>query len=122
MPDREKVIRALEDFNKNRICLPHLIPWDEITSAIALLKEQEDMGKELIDAIELVHKKNARIIELKDLLKEQEAVEPKCNASGGWLETKDLWYCGNCGRRISKFKNRTNYCPNCGKPVLWEGR
>ena len=39
--DREKVIKALENFNKNRICLPHLIPWDEITDAIALLKEQE---------------------------------------------------------------------------------
>ena len=39
--DREKVIKGLEDFNKNRICLPHLIPWDEITDAIALLKEQE---------------------------------------------------------------------------------
>lgn len=40
--DRKKVIESLEDFNKNRICLPHLIPWDEITDAIALLKEQED--------------------------------------------------------------------------------
>lgn len=41
MPDREKIIRALEDFNKYRICLPHLIPWDEIADAITLLKEQE---------------------------------------------------------------------------------
>ena len=41
MPDREKVIKGLEVFNKNRICLPHLIPWDEITDAIAMLKEQE---------------------------------------------------------------------------------
>lgn len=39
--DKEKVIKALEDFNKNRICLPHLIPWDEIADAIVLLKEQE---------------------------------------------------------------------------------
>lgn len=41
MPDREKVIKGLETFNKNRICLPHLIPWDDITDAIVLLKEQE---------------------------------------------------------------------------------
>lgn len=40
MPDRE-IIKALEDFNKNRICLPHLIPWDEIADAIELLKKQE---------------------------------------------------------------------------------
>ena len=41
MIDREKVIKGLEDFNKDRICLPHLIPWDEITDAIAMLKELE---------------------------------------------------------------------------------
>ena len=41
MADIEKVIKALEDFNKNRICLPHLIPWDEIADALALLKKQE---------------------------------------------------------------------------------
>ena len=40
MPDREKVIKALEDFDKNRICLPHLIPWDEIADARTILKEQ----------------------------------------------------------------------------------
>ena len=39
--DREKVISALDDFNKRRICLPHLIPWDEITNAIDMLKEHE---------------------------------------------------------------------------------
>lgn len=39
--DREKVIKALEDFCKNRICLPHLIPWNEIADAISMLKEQE---------------------------------------------------------------------------------
>ena len=43
MPDRAKVIKALEDFNKNRICLPHLIPWDEIADAIAALKEQPEI-------------------------------------------------------------------------------
>ena len=66
MPDRERVIKALEDFNKNRICLPHLIPWDEIADALALLKEQDDMGKELTDAMELIHKKNERIKKLEE--------------------------------------------------------
>ena len=45
MADRENVIKALEDFNKKRICLPHLIPWDEITDAISLLKEQEEQKR-----------------------------------------------------------------------------
>ena len=48
MPDIEKVITALEDFNKNRFCLPHLIPWDEIASAIALLKKQEAVKSKTI--------------------------------------------------------------------------
>lgn len=51
MPDREKVIKGLEVFNKNRICLPHLIPWDEITDAIAMLKEQEDEKKRIMKVI-----------------------------------------------------------------------
>lgn len=46
MADREKVIKALEDFNKNRICLPHLIPWDEIADVLALLKEQNELLKQ----------------------------------------------------------------------------
>ena len=41
MADREKVINTLDEFNKKRICLPHLIPWDEIAGAIELLKEQD---------------------------------------------------------------------------------
>ncbi len=42
-----------------------------IDDALDLLKEQDDMGKELTDAMELVRKKNERI---EKLLKEQEAV------------------------------------------------
>ena len=41
MIDKEEVIKSLEYFTKNRICLPHLIPWDDINAAIRLLKEQE---------------------------------------------------------------------------------
>ena len=83
-----------------------------LRDAISLLKEQEDMGKELTDAMELVHKKNARIIELTDLLKEQEAVEPKHNP----LSPTD-WFCGKCGMCISRFHD---YCPSCGNAVKWE--
>ena len=83
-----------------------------LRDAISLLKEQEDMGKELTDAMELVHKKNARIIELTDLLKEQEAVEPKHNP----LSPTD-WFCGKCGMCISRFHD---YCSSCGNAVKWE--
>jgi len=42
-----------------------------MSDAMELLKEQEDLGKELENAIELIHKKNERI---EKLLKEQEAM------------------------------------------------
>jgi hypothetical protein len=41
--DKERVIKALSDFTKNRICLPYLIPWTEIDNAVALLKEQDEL-------------------------------------------------------------------------------
>lgn len=71
MPDMEKVIKGLEELHGSQEMMTL------ISETIALLKEQEDMGKELTDAMELVHKKNARIIELIDLLKEQEEQKRK---------------------------------------------
>ena len=87
MADREKVIKGLEilmngcEYIHCDDCCFYIstkptrcgLREEQIQEdALALLKEQEDMGKELTDAMELVHKKNARIIELTDLLKEQE--------------------------------------------------
>ena len=72
MPDREKVIKALEYcitgdcgscFYRQQ-CIKTGIKRD----ALALLKEQEDLGTELTNAVELIHKKNERI---EKLLKEQ---------------------------------------------------
>lgn len=87
-----------------------------ILKAVDLLKEQEDMGKELTDAVELIHKKNARIIELKDLLKEQEIVRCKDCKHGEKPQTfryypeitwcnkhstshNDDWFCADGERR-----------------------
>lgn len=90
MPDREKVIKAIETHLSTDIsvgcddCTYENDGWCTtrvLADALTLLKEQEDMGKELTDATELVHKKNARIIELLDLLKEQEEREKRiCKA------------------------------------------
>ena len=49
---------------------------------------------------------------LDELLKEQEAVEPKHNP----LSPTD-WFCGKCGMCISRFHD---YCPSCGQAVKWE--
>lgn len=48
-----------------------------------------------------------------ELLKEQEAVEPKHNP----LSPTD-WFCGKCGMCISRFHD---YCPSCGQAVKWDG-
>jgi hypothetical protein len=88
MPDREKVIKGLEVFNKNRICLPHLIPWDEITDAIAMLKEQE-----------------AKWIEY-----------PECLAYYGAYSDINI-VCSACKHVFSTIDNCTeefDYCPHCG--------
>ena len=58
---REKVIKELEFFNKNRICLPHLIPWDEITDAIAMLKKQEEQIRQLTEELEELRKKRNEV-------------------------------------------------------------
>ena len=72
--DREKVITDIEQqirWIEEIEC--HKFPgWLNVTNAmrdaIALLKEQEDLGTELTNAVELIHKKNERI---EKLLKEQ---------------------------------------------------
>lgn len=78
-----------------------------MSDAMELLKEQEDLGKELENAIELIHKKNARILKL---LKEQEAVKPRVSS----VEQR----CGNCNKVIEM--DGWKACPWCGKPIRWE--
>ena len=52
-----------------------------------------------------------------EMLKEQEAVEPKPHPAKAWTRAKTLWFCGACGARISKRK--TKYCQECGTAVKW---
>ena len=83
---------------------------NEAQEVLDLLKEQEDMGKELTDAIELVHKKNARIIGLTDLLKERPEIirckdckfykKPEygftkgdCTYGSVWYQTEEDGFC-----------------------------
>ena len=89
--------------------------------AIALLKERDDLGTELTNAVELIHKKNERIKKLEKLLKEQEAVEP--------ILEQDSMVCGVCGHEVIWQKmigdgiwvdEELEYCPHCGQAVKWE--
>lgn len=48
-----------------------------------------------------------------DMLKEQEAVEPKSDPFSPAYRL-----CGKCGMCISRFYD---YCPYCGQKVKWDG-
>lgn len=53
-----------------------------------------------------------------ELLKEQEAVEPKKENDGNPEPWTAWWYvCGDCGQPIDKVDR---YCRGCGKQVKWE--
>lgn len=113
--DMEKVIKAWECCNPfNRKC--NECPYEKdcyhdgisrhmVADAVALLKEQQEQIDKLIEE----NASNAEMAEgLKELLKEQEAVEPfhKC-----------------IGNEFSLIEDsHYDYCPYCGKPITWEGR
>ena len=125
MPDMENVINGLNDiggFIAGRIGFEQARNFlRTIDETVVLLKEQEDLGTELTNAVELIHKKNERI---EKLLKEQEAVKPVLDE-----QTGRIWLCGKCGTYVGFEDNDPHdpnefdkYCRECGRPVLWEGR
>ena len=81
-----------------------------MTDALALLKEQDDLGAELTNAVELIHKKNERI---KELLKEQEAVPVIQREVMHML----VWCCGSCGVAVT---DGDKFCRNCGRKMKWD--
>ena len=120
MPDREKVIKGLEIlingceyihcddccfyiFTKQTRC--GLREEQIKDDALVLLKEQEHKDR-MYHALEDDWKR------LKELLKEQEAVEPFSDDDGGY-------WCSSCHEDIVWHQK---FCSNCGKPILWEGR
>ena len=62
MPDMEKAIKGIQECDLNGGLIGNC-PYKDI---LFLLKEQDDMGKELTDAVELIHKKNDRIKKLEE--------------------------------------------------------
>ena len=94
MPDREKVIKALEICSKldNSDECPKECPYGEEEYTCGLVIMLQDM-------LELL----------------KESVEPILALDDG--EHK-LWQCGNC--KVAVFTRDTKYCHNCGKAVKWD--
>ena len=117
MPDRKKYIEVLsktvkkvKEFNEDT---PIKISLECVEDILELLKEQEDLGTELTNAVELIHKKNERI---EKLLKEQ--VTTSTNESR-------IFHCEKCGYGIDdiflsdehNYQIEPHFCPNCGRSV-----
>ena len=110
----EETINGLQSMIQSKKFIEHdfdgVVDEDVCERAIELLKENEDLGTELTNAVELIHKKNERI---KKLLKEQEAVDKN---TGEWKNG----HCSCCGEDVaSKLDTWTDvqsflFCPNCG--------
>lgn len=109
--NRENVIKGLEQFKADfKPFCGNGSDWARIDDAISMLKEQDDLGAELTNAVELIHKKNERI---KELPKEQEAVPVIQREVMHML----VWCCGSCGVAIT---DGDNFCRNCGKGLKWD--
>ena len=119
MSDREKVAKDLTDIGSwiaGRVGFEQAKNFlHTIDDAVALIKEQENLGTELTNAVELIHKKNERI---EKLLKEQEAVEPVTESS---VYDPDTWFfvCGSCKKGVISPGDK--FCPWCGKRIDWKG-
>lgn len=108
MPDRKKVIHALE-------CLSLK---SEIKAGRSICDEcaYEEASESFIDC---VHRVSADALEL---LKEQEPVEPwkvkrYIQYNNTAVDFPDTYNCGNCGKELP---DNAKYCPVCGKKVKWD--
>ena len=123
MPDREKVIKAYEDFVNGYecFCTNDDYEYKMHKAVLALLKEDCHNCK-----LECLLQKYDELKEKYDkLLKEQEAVEPT------FKQDKDgiyVWACGSCGayiyhiyEGIDKAKEYAKFCRQCGQAVKWNG-
>lgn len=116
MPDREKVIKGFECCH----VMVHDLGPDKTSCGICPYKdvqteEQIDLGG--IECVAVLHD------DALSLLKEQEGVVPYIDID----EAK----CPVCKVKLTRqeligddvlFEDFFDYCPHCGKPVLWEGR
>ena len=103
MDDRAKVIKAID------ICLGH--------------GKCDDCGYRIKGGYSTMDCRKPMMRDALALLKEQEAVEP--------YQFEDIWKCGNCGDGVVAYEElgvsgieevKFDYCPTCGRRVLWEGR
>lgn len=106
MVDRDTIIKGCENWIKYHKGEDLTLEFNAVEELLAVLKEQEDMGKELTNAYVYLQK---QFWEVQDkLLKEQEAVVP--------IPLSNRRYaCGNCGNSL--WVSGQRFCASCGRQV-----
>ena len=102
MPDRKKVIYALECLSLKSEIIAGRCICDECA--------YEEASESFIDC---VHRVSADALEL---LKEQEPVEPKVEP--GLVPPFKVYSCGHCDTVF--LLRRQKYCAMCGRAVKWD--
>lgn len=95
MPDREKVIKAFEEC----LCKGH----DFCSKCY-----QEGPGFGIVC-------KNNICLEVLDMLKGQEAIEPVCKI----FFDIPYYFCGQCNEMLNMYSTKAMFCSKCGHPVKW---
>ena len=119
MPDREKVVSTFEKIIsvcKEDGCDFVDLTFDDAEQILAMLKEQQEQIDKLLEE----SASNAEMAEgMKELLKEQEAVEP--------FQHDAVYLCGNCDKEVVGWTDditgediRYQFCRQCGRSVKWE--
>lgn len=105
MPDREKIIEAVEE------AFDIWIDEYEGTSYYNI----DEVKNLKADALALLKEQEAKQIVRKQCKKEYE---------DGSIDYFAEWYCPHCNSLILRgFDNPSiKFCYKCGKPILWEGR
>lgn len=96
--DREKVIKGV------RKCLSH--------------KPCSENGCPYENECAVEHLNDPLLRDALSLLKEQEPTKPRRKVRHGTTTIYQHW----CGQCMTMLYGKPKFCPNCGKPVEWEGR
>lgn len=113
MIDRDKVIKGIQECDLNG----GLIGNCPCKNILALLKDEKEYCDKCAEsAIKTTVELQEEIARLRSLLKEQEAVKPKCKERiGGFV----AGLCPTCGTVLNNVHN-VKACGKCGQAVKWE--
>ena len=97
-----------EQFNQKKVTIP-------VTLALDVLNLLKEHGEQIKNRDESLEKAREEIKWLREMLKEQEAVEAEVEVIN---EIDRLYRCPRCHKHF--FYEKQKYCDQCGQAVKWE--